>query len=219
VIRQLREMVLLPLQYPGLYAQLAISPPRGLLLHGPPGTGKTLLVRALAGGQRAPWRPAATHTHPSHLLSLARRPAFHAGMPGHLPGRSRHRPPAGEVARVCQRPVALFARKGADCLGKYAGEAERSLRLIFEEAQRMAPAVVRRRAAAAPAGCQPAGARSWTRAVPCAAHTPAGPPPSPQAAAGAHLLWLPGPWHPAPALARPRRCSWTSWTRWRPPAA
>ena len=30
-------------------------------------------------------------------------------------------------------PVTLFARKGADCLGKYAGDAERTLRLIFEE--------------------------------------------------------------------------------------
>ncbi len=49
---------------------------------------------------------------------------------------------AGECARVCQRPVTLFARKGADCLGKYHGDAERSLRLIFEEAQRLAPAIV-----------------------------------------------------------------------------
>jgi hypothetical protein len=49
VIRQLREMVLLPLQYPQLYQRMGIAAPRGLLLHGPPGTGKTLLVRALAG--------------------------------------------------------------------------------------------------------------------------------------------------------------------------
>jgi hypothetical protein len=53
---------------------------------------------------------------------------------------------AGECARVCQRPVTLFARKGADCLGKYHGDAERSLRLIFEEAQRLAPAIVSSRA-------------------------------------------------------------------------
>ncbi len=49
VIRQLREMVLLPLQYPQLHTHMGIAAPRGLLLHGPPGTGKTLLVRALAG--------------------------------------------------------------------------------------------------------------------------------------------------------------------------
>ena len=30
-------------------------------------------------------------------------------------------------------PVTLFARKGADCLGKFAGEAERTLRLLFDE--------------------------------------------------------------------------------------
>lgn len=40
---------------------------------------------------------------------------------------------AGECARISPRPVTLFARKGADCLGKYAGDAERTLRLIFEE--------------------------------------------------------------------------------------
>lgn len=30
------------------------------------------------------------------------------------------------------KPIALFARKGADCLGKYAGDAELHLRLLFE---------------------------------------------------------------------------------------
>jgi SpoVK/Ycf46/Vps4 family AAA+-type ATPase len=29
--------------------------------------------------------------------------------------------------------VTFFARKGADCLGKFHGEAERTLRLLFEE--------------------------------------------------------------------------------------
>jgi len=36
------------------------------------------------------------------------------------------------------RPVSFFNRKGADCLGKYMGEAERSLRLLFQEAERRA---------------------------------------------------------------------------------
>lgn len=43
---------------------------------------------------------------------------------------------AGECARISPQPVTLFARKGADCLGKYAGDAERTLRLIFEEVSR-----------------------------------------------------------------------------------
>jgi ATP-dependent 26S proteasome regulatory subunit len=40
---------------------------------------------------------------------------------------------AGECARHSPLPVTFFARKGADCLGKFHGEAERTLRLIFEE--------------------------------------------------------------------------------------
>jgi DNA polymerase III delta prime subunit len=41
---------------------------------------------------------------------------------------------AGACSRAGgQRPVALFARKAADCLGKHYGDAERTLRLLFEE--------------------------------------------------------------------------------------
>ena len=41
-----------------------------------------------------------------------------------------------------QQKITFFCRKGADCLGKYSGEAERTLRLIFEEAQKCAPSVI-----------------------------------------------------------------------------
>ena len=40
---------------------------------------------------------------------------------------------AGACARRSPQPVAFFSRKGADCLGKFSGEAERTLRLLFEE--------------------------------------------------------------------------------------
>ena len=39
-------------------------------------------------------------------------------------------------------PVSFFSRKGADALGKYMGEAERSLRVLFQEASRRAPSIV-----------------------------------------------------------------------------
>lgn len=96
VVRHLREMVLLPLQYPDLFNHLGVSPPRGILFHGVPGTGKTLAARALAGA----------------------------------------------CARHSPVPVTFFARKGADCLGKFVGEAERTLRLMFQEASTRAPAII-----------------------------------------------------------------------------
>ncbi|XP_049848248.1 26S proteasome regulatory subunit 10B-like [Schistocerca gregaria] len=47
-IRELREIVELPLTNPELFERVGIKPPKGVLLYGPPGTGKTLLARALA---------------------------------------------------------------------------------------------------------------------------------------------------------------------------
>jgi transitional endoplasmic reticulum ATPase len=52
-IRQLREMVELPLRYPELFTRLGVDPPRGVLLHGPPGAGKTRLARAVANESEA----------------------------------------------------------------------------------------------------------------------------------------------------------------------
>ena len=42
-IRQLREVVELPLNNPELFMRVGVKPPKGVLLYGPPGTGKTLL--------------------------------------------------------------------------------------------------------------------------------------------------------------------------------
>ena len=38
--QEIREAVELPLTHAGLYQQLGIDPPRGVLLYGPPGGGK-----------------------------------------------------------------------------------------------------------------------------------------------------------------------------------
>lgn len=52
---------------------------------------------------------------------------------------------ARALANTCSqagRKVAFFMRKGADCLSKWVGEAERQLRLLFEQAKRMEPSII-----------------------------------------------------------------------------
>lgn len=47
-IRQMREVVELPLTNPEFFQRVGIQTPKGVLLYGPPGTGKTLLAKAMA---------------------------------------------------------------------------------------------------------------------------------------------------------------------------
>ncbi|CAH2053659.1 unnamed protein product [Thlaspi arvense] len=47
----------------------------------------------------------------------------------------------GSLARGNRR-IAYFARKGADCLGKYVGDAERQLRLLFQVAEKCQPSII-----------------------------------------------------------------------------
>jgi SpoVK/Ycf46/Vps4 family AAA+-type ATPase len=94
-IERLKEMVMLPLMYPEIYANFHITPPRGVLFHGPPGTGKTMLARALASS---------------------------VGQNG--------------------KKVTFYVRKGADALSKWVGEAEKQLRLLFEEARKNQPSII-----------------------------------------------------------------------------
>ncbi len=47
-IREIREVIELPLINPELFLRVGVKPPKGVLLYGPPGTGKTLLARAVA---------------------------------------------------------------------------------------------------------------------------------------------------------------------------
>ena len=47
-IKEIKEVIELPLKHPELFDALGIAQPKGVLLYGPPGTGKTLLARAVA---------------------------------------------------------------------------------------------------------------------------------------------------------------------------
>lgn len=112
-IEALKEMVMLPLLYPEFYEKYNVNPPSGVLFYGPPGTGKTLLARALANSC--------------------------SEVDDKLPVSVKSGESADEKPR---RQVTFYMRKGADCLSKWVGEAERQLRLLFEEAKRNQPSII-----------------------------------------------------------------------------
>lgn len=47
-IREIKEVIELPIKHPELFDALGVAQPKGVLMYGPPGTGKTLLARAVA---------------------------------------------------------------------------------------------------------------------------------------------------------------------------
>eukprot|EP01104_Vermistella_antarctica_P018405 TRINITY_DN679_c0_g1_i1.p1 TRINITY_DN679_c0_g1~~TRINITY_DN679_c0_g1_i1.p1 ORF type:complete len:405 (+),score=128.64 TRINITY_DN679_c0_g1_i1:28-1215(+) len=47
-VKEIKEVIELPIKHPELFESLGIAQPKGVLLYGPPGTGKTLLARAVA---------------------------------------------------------------------------------------------------------------------------------------------------------------------------
>ncbi|NLI62944.1 MAG: proteasome-activating nucleotidase [Methanosarcinaceae archaeon] len=52
-LKEIREIVELPLLEPEIFKKVGIEPPKGALLYGPPGTGKTLIVKAVANHTNA----------------------------------------------------------------------------------------------------------------------------------------------------------------------
>eukprot|EP00747_Dinoflagellata_sp_TGD_P181822 gnl/TRDRNA2_/TRDRNA2_35798_c0_seq1.p1 gnl/TRDRNA2_/TRDRNA2_35798_c0~~gnl/TRDRNA2_/TRDRNA2_35798_c0_seq1.p1 ORF type:complete len:429 (+),score=119.51 gnl/TRDRNA2_/TRDRNA2_35798_c0_seq1:73-1287(+) len=47
-VKEIKEVIELPIKHPEIFDSLGIAQPKGVLLYGPPGTGKTLLARAVA---------------------------------------------------------------------------------------------------------------------------------------------------------------------------
>lgn len=47
-IKEIKEVIELPVKHPELFELLGIAQPKGVILYGPPGTGKTLLARSVA---------------------------------------------------------------------------------------------------------------------------------------------------------------------------
>merc|ERR1719197_1229235 len=47
-VKEIKEVIELPIKHPEIFESLGISQPKGVLMYGPPGTGKTLLARAVA---------------------------------------------------------------------------------------------------------------------------------------------------------------------------
>lgn len=47
-IREIREVIELPLKNSEIFKRVGVKPPKGILLYGPPGTGKTLLAKIVA---------------------------------------------------------------------------------------------------------------------------------------------------------------------------
>jgi SpoVK/Ycf46/Vps4 family AAA+-type ATPase len=136
-INQLKEMVALPLLYPELFQQFGITPPRGVLFHGPPGTGTWLPGQVMCTRLLT--------QQPSGLAGktlLARALAASCSSSSQKIGEPDWADSGCDPVIWLYPFLAFFMRKGADCLSKWVGEAERQLRLLFEEAKNAQPSII-----------------------------------------------------------------------------
>ncbi len=100
-VNSLKELVLLPLLYPEIFARFAARPPRGVLFHGPPGTGKTLVAKV-------------NKKKEMERIDLIDFSCFCFQA----------------LANSCMsngKKVSFFYRKGADVLSKWVGEAGKEI--------------------------------------------------------------------------------------------
>ncbi|ETN86986.1 26S proteasome subunit P45 family protein [Necator americanus] len=117
-IRELREVVELPLINPELFRRVGITPPKGCLLYGPPGTGKTLLARFVLTI--------------SFNLILVPYPAFTNFLIFHVDSR----------AVASQLDCNFLKVVSSAIVDKYIGESARMIREMFNYARDHQPCIV-----------------------------------------------------------------------------
>lgn len=108
-IEQIKDAVELPFNYPELFREHGLRPPKGILLYGPPGCGKTLIAKAVAN---------------SLAVAVAKRQSAAGG--------------AAPTETSSQAKSYFLNIKGPELLSKYVGETERHIRLIFARAREKA---------------------------------------------------------------------------------
>ncbi|NWY45791.1 PRS10 protein, partial [Sylvia atricapilla] len=115
-IRELREVIELPLTNPELFQRVGIIPPKGCLLYGPPGTGKTLLARAVASQLDCNFLKVCSGT-PTHIGSVCS-------------------PVSSSTSSVLPKVVS------SSIVDKYIGESARLIREMFNYARDHQPCII-----------------------------------------------------------------------------